>query len=86
MTSPEDEELAGLVGAVEVEPPELCLAAAAVDREVADGLPRLEPAWSSVHGDLALCQCLYRVEMSTKFRDFFTIFEQAAALPLPSQC
>ena len=54
MTPPEDEELAGLVGAVEVEPPELCLAAAAVDREVADGLPRLEAAWSD-HGDLALC-------------------------------
>ena len=54
MTSPEDEELAGLVGAVEVEPPELGLAAAAVDREVADGLPRLEAAWSD-HGDLALC-------------------------------
>ena len=75
MTSPEDEELAGLVGAVEVEPPELGLAAAAVDREVADGLPRLEAAWSD-HGDLALCQCLYRVEMSTKYRDIFTIFEQ----------
>ena len=85
LTSPEDEELAGLVSAVEVEPPELGLAAAAVDREVADGLPRLEAAWSD-HIDLALCQCLYRVEMSTKFRDFFTIFEQAAALPLPSQC
>ena len=54
MTSSEDEELAGLVGAVEVEPPELGLAAAAVDREVADGLPRLEAAWSD-HIDLALC-------------------------------
>lgn len=54
LTSPEDEELAGLVGAVEVEPPELGLAAAAVDREVADGLPRLEAAWSD-HIDLALC-------------------------------
>ena len=67
LTSPEDEQLAGLVGAVEIEPPELGLAAAAVDREVADWLPRLEAAWSDHSDNVALCYFLHRVDQQRNF-------------------
>ena len=44
LASPEDEEFAGLVTAVEVEPAQFGLAAAAVDVETAVGPPGLESA------------------------------------------